>query len=64
MTVRVAIHGFGLIGRNVLRAVAEYNSADVTVGAINDIGDVETNVLCFVPGCRMCDTAVATGKLL
>jgi glyceraldehyde 3-phosphate dehydrogenase len=44
MTVRVAINGFGRIGRNVLRAIAEYNRTDVTVVAINDIGDVETNV--------------------
>ena len=44
MTVRVAINGFGRIGRNVLRAIVEYNRKDVTVLAINDIGDVETNV--------------------
>jgi glyceraldehyde 3-phosphate dehydrogenase len=44
MTVRVAINGFGRIGRNVLRAIAEYNRTDLTVVAINDLGDVETNV--------------------
>ncbi len=44
MTVRVAINGFGRIGRNVLRALHEYNRQDVTVVAINDVGDVETNV--------------------
>jgi glyceraldehyde 3-phosphate dehydrogenase len=44
MTVRVAINGFGHIGRNVLRAIAEYNRKDVTVVAIDDVGDVETNV--------------------
>jgi glyceraldehyde 3-phosphate dehydrogenase (phosphorylating) len=44
MTVRVAINGFGRIGRNVLRAIVEYNRKDVTVVAINDVGDVETNV--------------------
>lgn len=40
MTVRVAINGFGRIGRNILRAIVEYNRKDVTVVAINDIGDV------------------------
>jgi glyceraldehyde 3-phosphate dehydrogenase len=44
MTVRVAINGFGRIGRNVLRAISEYNRTDVTVVAINDLTDVETNV--------------------
>ena len=44
MTVRVAINGFGRIGRNVLRAIVEYNRKDVTVVAMNDVGDVETNV--------------------
>jgi hypothetical protein len=44
MTVRVAINGFGRIGRNVLRAIAEYSRKDVTLVAINDVGDVETNV--------------------
>ncbi len=44
MTVRVAINGFGRIGRNVLRAIVENNRKDVTVVAINDVGDVDTNV--------------------
>jgi glyceraldehyde 3-phosphate dehydrogenase len=44
MTVRVAINGFGRIGRNVLRAISEYDRKDLTVVAINDLGDVETNV--------------------
>ncbi len=44
MTVRVGINGFGRIGRNVLRAISEYNRSDVSIVAINDVGDVKTNV--------------------
>jgi glyceraldehyde 3-phosphate dehydrogenase len=44
MTVRVGINGFGRIGRNVLRAISENNRKDLAVVAINDLGDVETNV--------------------
>lgn len=43
MAVRVAINGFGRIGRNVLRAVAEARRTDIEVVAINDITSVETN---------------------
>jgi glyceraldehyde 3-phosphate dehydrogenase len=43
MTVRLAINGFGRIGRNVLRAIHESGRDDVTVVAINDLGPVETN---------------------
>src|SRR5450631_1512496 len=43
MTVRVAINGFGRIGRNVLRAIAEAGRRDIEVIAINDLGPVETN---------------------
>ena len=43
MTVRVAINGFGRIGRNILRAIAEANRKDIQVVAINDLGPVETN---------------------
>ncbi|MEA5160456.1 type I glyceraldehyde-3-phosphate dehydrogenase [Cereibacter johrii] len=43
MTVRVAINGFGRIGRNVLRAIVESGRADIEVVAINDLGPVETN---------------------
>ncbi|MGV8839013.1 MAG: type I glyceraldehyde-3-phosphate dehydrogenase [Bauldia sp.] len=43
MTVRVAINGFGRIGRNVLRAVAESGRKDIVIVAINDLGPVETN---------------------
>ncbi len=43
MAVRVAINGFGRIGRNILRAIAESGRTDVEVVAINDLGPVETN---------------------
>lgn len=43
MTIKVAINGFGRIGRNVLRAIHEAKRADVQVVAINDLGPVETN---------------------
>ena len=43
MTVRVAINGFGRIGRNVLRAILESGRKDIDVVAINDLGPVETN---------------------
>jgi len=43
MAVKVAINGFGRIGRNVLRAIAESGRKDIRVVAINDLGPVETN---------------------
>ncbi len=43
MTLRVAINGFGRIGRNVLRAIAEAGRNDIQVVGINDLGPVETN---------------------
>jgi glyceraldehyde 3-phosphate dehydrogenase len=43
MAVRVAINGFGRIGRNVLRAIYEAKRSDIEVVAINDLGPVETN---------------------
>ncbi|MBB4121524.1 type I glyceraldehyde-3-phosphate dehydrogenase [Martelella radicis] len=43
MTVKVAINGFGRIGRNVLRAIVESGRKDIEVVAINDLGPVETN---------------------
>ncbi len=47
MTVRVAINGFGRIGRNVLRAIIESKRKDIEVVAINDLGPVETNAHLF-----------------
>jgi len=43
MAVRVAINGFGRIGRNILRAIVESGRTDVEVVGINDLGPVETN---------------------
>ncbi|MCH2095083.1 MAG: type I glyceraldehyde-3-phosphate dehydrogenase [Rhodobacteraceae bacterium] len=43
MTLKVAINGFGRIGRNVLRAIIESGRTDLEVVAINDLGPVETN---------------------
>ena len=43
MTVKVAINGFGRIGRNVLRAIIESGRTDIEVVAINDLGPVTTN---------------------
>jgi glyceraldehyde 3-phosphate dehydrogenase len=43
MTVKVAINGFGRIGRNVLRGIIESGRTDIEVIAINDLGPVETN---------------------
>ena len=47
MSVKVAINGFGRIGRNVLRAIAESGRQDIQVVAINDLGPVETNAHLF-----------------
>jgi glyceraldehyde 3-phosphate dehydrogenase len=43
MAVRVAINGFGRIGRNILRAIVESGRTDIQVVAANDLGPVETN---------------------
>jgi glyceraldehyde 3-phosphate dehydrogenase len=43
MAVKVAINGFGRIGRNILRAIIESGRKDIQVVAINDLGPVETN---------------------
>ena len=43
MAIKVAINGFGRIGRNVLRAIVESGRTDIEVIAINDLGPVETN---------------------
>jgi len=43
MTVRVAINGFGRIGRNVLRAIVEAKRRDIEIVAINDLAPIETN---------------------
>ncbi len=43
MAVRVAINGFGRIGRNILRSILEHDRKDIEVVSINDLGPVETN---------------------
>ncbi len=44
MTIKVAINGYGRIGRNVLRSLYEYNrTSDISIVAVNDLGDTETN---------------------
>ena len=44
MTLRVAINGYGRIGRNILRAHYEGGKKhDIEIVAINDLGDAETN---------------------
>ena len=43
MAIRVGINGFGRIGRNILRAIAESGRNDIEVVGINDLGPVETN---------------------
>ena len=47
MTAKVAINGFGRIGRNVLRALAEHGRGDVEVVAINDLAPPATNAHLF-----------------
>jgi len=43
MVLKVAINGFGRIGRNIVRAIYESGRTDIKVVAINDLGPVETN---------------------
>ena len=43
MTIKVAINGYGRIGRNVLRALFESGRTDIEIVAINDLGDAATN---------------------
>ena len=47
MAIRVAINGFGRIGRLVLRAMMESGRRDMEIVAINDLGPVETNAHLF-----------------
>ncbi|MEE4329950.1 MAG: type I glyceraldehyde-3-phosphate dehydrogenase [Wenzhouxiangella sp.] len=44
MTIKIAINGYGRIGRNILRAIYEYNRGDeFQIVALNDLGDTNTN---------------------
>jgi glyceraldehyde 3-phosphate dehydrogenase len=47
MAIKVAINGFGRIGRNILRAAMENKRHDIAIVAINDLGDIETNAHLF-----------------
>ncbi|RZT55192.1 glyceraldehyde-3-phosphate dehydrogenase (NAD+) [Sphingomonas sp. BK036] len=47
MTVKVAINGFGRIGRLVARAVLEQSNGALELVAINDLGDAESNAWLF-----------------
>ncbi|WP_010296973.1 type I glyceraldehyde-3-phosphate dehydrogenase [Candidatus Odyssella thessalonicensis] len=47
MTIRVAINGFGRIGRMILRALAENKRSEFQVVAINDLGSLEANAHLF-----------------
>ena len=48
MAIKVAINGFGRIGRNILRALYESDRSDeIQVVAINDLGDAQTNAHLF-----------------
>ena len=47
MAVKVAISGFGRIGRNILRAIAEEKRTDVQVVAVNDLGSAKDNAHLF-----------------
>ena len=43
MSVKVAINGFGRIGRNILRSITENKNDNIKVVGINDLGPIETN---------------------
>ena len=44
MAIKVAINGYGRIGRNILRAVYEYKrNSEIQIVAVNDLGNAETN---------------------
>jgi len=43
MTIKVAINGYGRIGRNILRGLYESGRDDIQIVAINDLGDAATN---------------------
>ena len=47
MALKVAINGFGRIGRLVLRSIYEFGRRDIEVVAINDLGPIETNAHLF-----------------
>ena len=44
MKIKIAINGFGRIGRLTLRAILESENSDLEIVAINDIGDLKSNI--------------------
>jgi len=60
MSTRVAINGFGRIGRNILRAIVEGGRKDIVVVAINDLAPVATNAQAFL---MLVDVKTNTGKV-
>ena len=44
MSVKIAINGFGRIGKNIVRALYEYAREDIKIVAINDLGEPEVSV--------------------
>ena len=47
MSTKVAINGFGRIGRLALRAMLERHKQELTVVAVNDMADLQTNAHLF-----------------
>jgi glyceraldehyde 3-phosphate dehydrogenase len=47
MATKVAINGFGRIGRNVARAILERTDHDLELVSINDLADAKANALLF-----------------
>ena len=47
MTIRLAINGFGRIGRNVLRSIIEHDRKDIEIVAINDLGRSKQMLICW-----------------
>jgi len=47
MAIRVAINGFGRIGRHILRAIAESGRTDIEIVALNDLGSIKTTAHLF-----------------
>ena len=58
MSVRVAINGFGRIGRNILRAIVEAARDDILVVGINDLGPAGPKS--FIPTTNMSSRAAST----
>ena len=68
MTTKLAINGFGRIGRNVLRALVASGRTDLEVVAINDLADAKTNALLLkrdsVHGTFDADVSVDGGDII